>query len=121
MSPPFIEFFLIQEAESVIREPKASITNWTIIEVTFTDDTQSNHLLGFVVGKKGRITSAIQKFDCATKTITTRSGRVYSLLGQPGSNRDIQHLIAGWYYLDQIVKYKNVTDNYAKKIKSIVN
>ena len=121
MPLPFIEFFLIQEAESVYREPKASITNWTIIEVIFNDDTNSHHLLGFVVGKKGRITSAIQKFDCTTKTITTRSGRVYSLLGQPGLDSDVKHLIAGWYYLDQVVKYQNVTDNYAKKIKSIVN
>jgi len=61
---------------SVESEPKTIIVNWSVFEATFKNGSnKSHHLLGDIPDQYGRVTSAIQQFNSATRAITTRSGR----------------------------------------------
>jgi len=106
--------------ESVDVEPEVNIINWSIHVVIFLNDDRSEHLQGFVPGKMGRVTSAIQDFEANNRKITTASGRVYTLVGPPGNCDDAAYVWQLWKKMNGVVQDKNVTDKYARQIKSLL-
>ena len=106
--------------ESVEKEPRVDIVNWQIHQVTFFNEDKSEHLMGFVPKKKGRVTSAIQVFEPETRRITTFSGRVYTLIGPPGHCKDAAYVWHLWIKINSVVQDENVTDKYASQIKKLV-
>jgi len=106
--------------ESVKMEPIVNIINWSIHSVKFSNENRSEHLQGFVPGKIGRVTSAIQAFEPGTRRITTFSGRVYILVGLPGSCEDAAYVWHFWKKMNGVVYDRNVTDTYAVQIKKLV-
>lgn len=114
-------FPFIKLANPVNIEPKATITNWTVHRATFADGDISDHLVGFIHGKSGRTTSAIQSFDGELAQITTFSGRKYTLYGPPGFTEDGNYVWKNWKLKCQVVEDLDVSDQYAQKIKNIIN
>lgn len=106
--------------ESVEKEPAAKMINWSVHRVTFFDEDESEHLMGFVPGKMGRVTSAIQHFEANTQKITTNSGRIYTLVGPPGKAEDAEYVWQCWKKMNGVVQDENVTDKYAAQIKKLV-
>jgi hypothetical protein len=49
----------IRRAESVVFYPTENIISWSIREAIFSEGDKSRHLVGFIPGKTGRVTSAI--------------------------------------------------------------
>ncbi|MCF6203437.1 MAG: hypothetical protein L3J59_07170 [Methylococcaceae bacterium] len=106
--------------ESVEKEPTVDVVNWSVHRVTFFNGDKSEHLLGFVPDKQGRVTSAIQSFNADTRKITTASGRVYTLVGPPGECEDAAYVWQYWKNMNGDVKDRNVTDKYATQIKNLL-
>ena len=106
--------------QSVDEEPTVNIVNWSVHRVTFFNGDKSEHLLGFVPGQQGRVTSAIQVFNANTRKITTLSGRVYTLIGPPGKCEDARYVWNFWKKMNGDVKDRNVTDKYATQIKNLL-
>ncbi|MCL7421773.1 MAG: hypothetical protein M8364_12795 [Methylobacter sp.] len=113
---------IIHPADEVKDQPQVDIVAWSIHGVSFHNENEVVHLLtGFVLDKKWRVTTAIQHFDSDNKRITTNSGRVYNLLGQPGS-KDAELELAWqiWKMTNNVSSDVDVTDEYATKIKWFV-
>ncbi len=110
----------IRRAESVAFHPTANIVSWSIREAIFIDGDISRHLIGFIPTRSGRVTSAIQTFCPDTRKIITLSGRMYTLVGMPGSSEDGQFVWKYWSAKNFVIHDTDVTDQYAKQIKSLV-
>ncbi|MDI1279675.1 hypothetical protein [Methylobacter sp.] len=114
------EWPFIRRAESVKFYPTENIVTWSVREAIFFDGDISRHLVGFIPGRSGRVTSAIQKFCPITRKITTQSGRVYTLVGMPGSSRDGQYVWKYWSAGNFVIHDIDVTDEYTRQIKNLV-
>jgi hypothetical protein len=110
----------LRKVESVAIYPTENIISWSVHEAIFFDGDKSRHLVGFVPSRSGRVTSAIQKFCPEKRTITTRSGRVYTLVGMPGCSDDGDYVWRCWSAGNAVVHDIDVTDEYAKQIKNLV-
>jgi len=110
----------IRRAESVIYYPIENIINWSVREAIFFNGDISRHLIGFIPGRSGRVTSAIQKFCPNNRSITTQSGRVYTLIGMPGSSEDGQYVWQFWSAGNGVIHDTDVTDEYTRQIKNLV-
>jgi hypothetical protein len=111
----------IRRVESVVIYPTENIVNWSIREAIFFNGDISRHLVGFIPSRRtGRVTSAIQKFCPEKRTITTQSGRVYTLVGMPGSSDDGQYVWKYWSAGNGVIHDTDVTDEYTRQIKSLL-
>jgi hypothetical protein len=110
----------VRRTESVAMCPIENIVNWSIREAIFFNGDVSRHLIGFIPTRSGRVTSAIQRFCLDNKTITTQSGRVYTLIGMPGNSEDGEYVWRYWSAGNAVVHDVDVTDEYTKQIKNLV-
>jgi hypothetical protein len=110
----------IRRTESVAMCPIENIVTWSIREAIFFNGDVSRHLIGFIPTRSGRVTSAIQRFCPDNKTITTQSGRVYTLIGMPGNSEDGEYVWRHWSAGNAVVHDVDVTDEYTKQIKNLV-
>jgi hypothetical protein len=110
----------VRRTEPVAMCPVENIVNWSIREAIFFNGDISRHLVGFVPTRSGRVTSAIQRFCPDNKTITTQSGRVYTLIGTPGKSDDGEYVWRHWSSANSVIHDIDVTDEYAKQIRSLV-
>lgn len=89
-------------------EPTITLTSWRIYA---TD--KGRHVVGWhVEGREGRVSSAIASFDAETMRLTTRSGRVYKLTGEPGYNSDAEHVWSVFRRINAIATADDVTQEY---------
>ena len=110
----------IRRAESVAFCPTENIVSWSVREAIFFDGDISRHLVGFIPTRSGRVTSAIQKFCPINRQITTQSGRVYTLVGMPGSSDDGLYVWKHWSAGNFVIHDTDVTDEYTRQIKNLV-
>jgi ATP-dependent Lon protease len=61
---------------------------------------------------EGRVTSAIQIFDKDLRRIVTNSGRIYTLMGEPGYHPDCEYVWKRWKSLNNGQDECDVTDHY---------
>ncbi|WP_333876375.1 hypothetical protein [Methylobacter sp.] len=94
-----------------------AIMAWSIKEVVWGESEQpTRHLIGHIPQiSSGRTTSAIQSFDREKMQITTRSGRVYALLGHPGENDDADYVWERWKAFNHVRNEKDVTNEYDER------
>lgn len=94
-------------------ETKIQMTSWSVREVSSSDinEGSTQHLIGLVNGY-GRVCSPIQEFDRETMIATTRSGKQYKLLGEPGLNMDAAFVFENWCQMYKITQVTDITDQY---------
>ena len=85
---------------------------WSVRKVSspLLEET-TQHLVGVVDGY-GRVCSPIQEFDRETMTVTTRSGKLYELVGEPGLDMDAAYVFANWCQMNGVTEVTDVTDQY---------
>ena len=85
---------------------------WSVHEVSspLLEET-TQHLVGVVDGY-GRVCSPIQEFDRETMTVTTQSGKLYELVGEPGLDMDAAYVFANWCRMNGVTEVTDVTDQY---------
>lgn len=105
---------MIYIPESVNEIPVEAVCPWKIYEV----DDGKHHLVGHCLRTNdGRASSSIQKFDPKKRTITTRSGRIYQLIGNPGSTTDSRYVWETFKQMNNIKNTKDVSKQYYKEMK----
>lgn len=83
----------------ITEEPEVILSNWKVLEVNSND----RHFCGYNLSlREGRVSSRIEEFDPSTMMGRTRSGRIYSLRGVPGSHPDADYVWATWCCLNSI-------------------
>jgi len=73
----------IHTIEPVAAEPETRISKWGLYLVTNARGVRTRHLVGSANGE-GRVSSPIKTIDIAERTVTSRSGRKYRLVGNSG-------------------------------------
>ena len=93
-------------------ETKVQMSMWSVRKVSspLLEET-TQHLVGVVDGY-GRVCSPIQEFDRETMTVTTRSGKLYELVGEPGLDMDAAYVFANWCQMNGVTEVTDVTDQY---------
>ncbi|KXV09517.1 hypothetical protein CR51_10205 [Caballeronia megalochromosomata] len=96
----------IWKTRSVSEESEITLTEWRIFEV---DDGQR-----YFVGTRpetlsARVSSAIVKFDVASRKGITQTGRTYKLVGPPGFSFDSAYVWNAWTTIYKVENVKDVT------------
>lgn len=96
-------------------ETRVQIRSWSVREVD-AFDVKSRHLCG-VVDSDGRVCSPIQEFDPETMEATTRSGKIYEIVGWPGTDPDAEYVWSMWCRMNGIESkdFVDVTAEYVTK------
>jgi len=96
-------------------EPAKWLESWQIYKVISSKSPMENfgfHFIGYDIRcRQGAVSSKIDQFDPAMMRGVTRSGRIYQLVGMPGSDPDAQHTINGWIQVNQAV-VQNATQEF---------
>lgn len=99
----------------VSEQPKVTLARWRVVEVYTKKAQVERHFIGYnVEDQEGRVSSAIQNFDPKVAQGTTRSGRVYELIGEPGRDPDGEYVWENWARIKQFTDEKDVTTEYVK-------
>lgn len=99
----------IWRVAAVEERPHVSLSDWSVFET----ERGEHHFVGRCVDSEtGRVSSAIASFDMGARTGTTRSGRLYHLVGDPGSDPDGMHTWEVWKHINAVTSEKNVTPDY---------
>ena len=94
---------------SVEEEPEIGLRRWRVIET----ERGEHHFVGqSMASGAGRVSSAIVSFDPQSRTGRTRSGRRYTLIGQPGDDPDGMHTWAIWALANNVKQQTNVSSQY---------
>jgi hypothetical protein len=90
----------------VSEEPSVFLSQWRILET----EEKSIHFVGHDMSDSmGRVSSAVCRFDPVTLRSTTRSGRIYQLVGQQGRAKRAQYVWSRWCELNEVSSYADVT------------
>lgn len=92
---------------------KISLRRWRVMEVESKNGVRSRHVLGHdVTNNLGRASSPIETFDPESMTATSRSGKIYSLVGLPGHSKLGISAWRKWCRDNGIVSELDVTNEY---------
>jgi hypothetical protein len=92
----------------VSSEPCIRLLEWRIFEILPQD---TRHFVGLnAIDRTGRVSSAIETFDSGTSQGTTRSGRIYTLVGEGGYADDAQYVWNRWCSANGVKICVDVTD-----------
>jgi hypothetical protein len=94
---------------SVETVPHLRLCSWSVYECK---GASTRHFVGYnMTEREGRVSSAIQQFDPATRRGVTESGRVYELVGRPGHDADAEYVWRRWLALNQETAWDDVTED----------
>lgn len=106
----------IWAASSVEQTPVIELVYWEVFEVEAPKQPNiyDRHFAGYnITEMEGRVSSKIISFDKETRIGTTRSGRRYQLIGDPGfHDEDTRYTLNQWLAFNRITSYNFVTDEY---------
>lgn len=91
-----------------------TLRRWRVAEVmSNTTGVRTRHVYGHdVTNNGGRVSSSICAFDPQTRTITTRSGSQYRLMGVPGRCRIGDKVWESWCAANGVASQTDVSHEY---------
>lgn len=105
---------------SVEDEPQVQLVHWRVLEATYADagEPSTRHFVGAdAIDKTGRVGSAIQSIDLASRKGVTRSGRVYELVGAPGRDAEGEYVWGRWCRINLVATWVDVTAEVVQERK----
>jgi hypothetical protein len=101
----------IWKPTDITQTPHIQLAQWAIYEVSGASPEPSRHFVGYnLTEREGRVSSAIVEFDRKNLTGKTVSGRIYSLVGEAGSNSDARYVWARWKQMYGITDERLLTE-----------
>ena len=87
------------------------IARWRAWEVQVPMyDAPSWHIVGYLVeARKGKVSSALASVLPSTEEVTTKTGKIYLLEGEPGVDSEASQLWAAWQLEHDVVVLREVT------------
>jgi hypothetical protein len=111
----------VWEIASIQRRPQVTLIDWSVYEVPLLgpDKPWTRHLVGWACeDRQGQVSSPVQSFDPVTRRCATRSGRVYSLTGRPGSRSDAEYSWTRWKGIWRVTQEREVTNEVAGEMQA---
>jgi hypothetical protein len=105
----------IWKPADILQEPETKLIDWQVYKVYLDQMSEYTiHFIGYTFGEygEGRVCSPVIEFDKNTMRGVTRSGRVYELVGKPGSNRDAQYVWHRWLGLNGSPEFVCITNEF---------
>ncbi len=106
----------IWKTTPIEQTPELQLAAWRVFEVESPYwEGRTRHSVGYnLTEREGRVSSMIDEFDHVTLRGVTRSGRVYQLVGEPGSGSgDGLYTFNRWCEINDITEIVDVTDTLA--------
>lgn len=98
-------------------QPVINLIRWRVVEVTCGRNEGDRHLVGYCPENcEGRVSTAITSFDTATMQCTTKSGRLYQLLGESGYDSDGEYVWRGWSTVNGVMDQRDVSFEFTSKL-----
>ncbi len=110
----------IWKGTSIEETPEIELVSWRVYEVSSPLwEGRTRHFVGRnITENEGRVSSQIKSFDPLTHRAVTRSGRVYQLVGPPGSGTsDGQYVWSFFCDRNELFDILDVTDEVAGKAR----
>ncbi|WP_431274650.1 hypothetical protein ACQ858_22070 [Variovorax ureilyticus] len=103
----------------VVEEPEVELVDWRVYGLRGVyGDSVSRHFAGTCAAEgSGRVSSGIQTFDAARHRGTTRSGRVYELVGRPGWSMNADYVWSAFCRIHPVQEVRDVTFEFAEQAK----
>lgn len=99
-------------------EPQKWLEAWQVFKVVKANGFEDRFGLHFVgrnsLENNGAVSSKIESFDPVTMRGITSSGRIYQLVGQPGSCDDAQYVFGNWCRFNR-VEVENATEEFIQR------
>jgi hypothetical protein len=76
---------------------------------------RSLHVAGDVADRSGRVSSPLVAIDDANRSVVTRSGRVYHLVGRPGLGLEGEYVWSMWRDGSEARDIKDVTAEFVQR------
>lgn len=96
----------IWTARPVAEQPSVNLVRWRVFETRLG----ARHFVGYSLDThEGRVSSKIENFDPATGKGTTRSGRIYHLVGRCGHDQDAEYVWRLWTSTNSVTKEKDIS------------
>jgi hypothetical protein len=91
--------------------PQATLSSWQAYEVQREAvGRATRHLVGYVLEhREGRVTSEIVEVEAGRRLVRTASGRVYKVVGAPGSEPDARYTWSRWLDIHKATVLAEVT------------
>lgn len=104
-------------AAPVKAEPQKWLEAWQVFKIVKTNGFEDRFGLHFVgrncIEVNGAVSSKIESFDPVTMRGITSSGRIYQLVGQPGSCDDAQYVFGNWCRFNR-VEAEDATEDFIR-------
>lgn len=110
----------IWKMPSVTLQPEVTLVRWRAVRI-FSGDQHWDILLGWCVQSScGRVSTPIVAFDAVAARATTRSGRIYTLAGEPGFDNDADYVFQGRFGpLLHDENHQDVGQSYLERILKV--
>lgn len=104
---------------SIDDEPCTRLVEWRVFHCQVPGlDGATTHLVGYCPrNREGRVSSPIDTFDPTRRLVETQSGRVYELVGRPGSCPDADHTWGCWRRINDATVVADVTSQHFAQIQ----
>lgn len=94
-------------------EPVVFLRPWQVFQL----EDGSRHLSGGEGFFGGRVSSAVMSIDYEAARAVTQSGRIYELVGEPGSDADMDYVWERWTAGYNVTQWTDVTAEVWGKIQ----
>jgi hypothetical protein len=110
----------IWNATTVGSEPQKWLEKWQVykvIDAKIQPEVFGYHFVGYdIQGGHGAVSSKVGQFDPVKMCGITNSGRVYQLVGIPGTDPDAQYTLNGWAAANQVT-IRDATEEFIQHYK----
>jgi hypothetical protein len=101
---------------TVTESPDERLRSWAVFEVLVPGLSERTlHVAGDVADRSGRVSSPLVAVDDANRSVVTRSGRVYHLVGRPGLGLEGEYVWRQWLSGSEARDVENVTAEFVRR------
>lgn len=104
---------------TVTERPDERLRSWAAFEVFVPGlGERTRHVAGDVADGSGRVSSPLVAIDDANRSVVTRSGRVYRLIGRPGLGLEGEYVWKNWLAGTEARDVQDVTAEFTRRFDS---
>jgi hypothetical protein len=101
---------------TVTEAPDERLRSWAVFEVLVPGlGERTRHVAGDVADRSGRVSSPLVAIDEANRSVVTRSGRVYHLIGRPGLGLEGEYVWRNWLAGTDACDVEDVTAEFVQR------
>jgi len=101
---------------TVTDAPDERLRSWAVFDVLVPAlGERTRHVAGDVSDRSGRVSSPLVAIDDANRSVVTRSGRVYHLVGRPGLGLEGEYVWRQWLSISEARDVQDVTAEFVSR------